>query len=217
MKASKLLEKDAKEVVERFPKLKLIYNSQHEMWLLEGELDICDKKGDYWETFKIAIIISKNYPYDIPIVLERSKIIPREKDRHISKEGICCLDIEHRLLQMSRRGIRLSDFVTNKVYPYFANQLYYNEKGHYAGEEYAHHFEGVKQFYAESLDIPEAKDAILFLERVISNQLPGRNDDCICGKKKFKHCHLESVEFLKSLGMDRLQKDIEGFKELLNR
>lgn len=216
MKPIKLLEKDVREVVERFPKLKFLYCPKRKTWLLEGNVDICDKAGCYWDTFNLLIVIPNNYPHGIPIVIERSQIIPRDLNRHISNEGVCCLDIEHSLLKRARRGIHLVDFIVDKIYPYLANQLFFNENKHYAGSEYKHHFEGVRQFYTETLHLSDAKVVIAVLEEVIVNNLPGRNDDCICGKKeKFKRCHFESAEFLKSLGKERLQKDIQGFRDHL--
>lgn len=215
MKNIKLLKKDFAEVENRFPKLKYRASSENKLGLLVGELDICDAAGDYWDTFNIAIQIPENYPFGIPIVMERSQIIPRETDRHISEEGICCLDVEHRLLYLAKKGIRLADFIATKVYPYFANQLFYRETGRFAGEEYAHYFEGVRQFYAEELKLTHRDVALSFLQLILTNRLPRRNDKCPCGSQsKYKNCHSTSVITLQTIGQDRLKKDMEGFAAL---
>lgn len=207
--------KDIAKVQDRFPKLKSRWDSEHEAWILEGDFDICDTKGLYWDTFVIAVLLDKKYPFSVPIVVEKSEKIPRISERHISKSGLCCLDIEHNLLRMAQKGIILSDFIERKVYPFFANQLYFEEQGCYAGDEYAHHFGGVKQFYEQDLKISSIDLAIGFIEGILSNKPFARNSLCLCGsKKKFKMCHLESVDFLRQVGNAQLNKDLLGFKEL---
>lgn len=212
MNTKKLLKEDLVETENRFPKLKFNLLSGDKIGVLEGQLDICDTTGDYWDTFTIAILIPNSYPFCVPIVIERSSIIPRQIDRHISEEGVCCLDIEHRLLYLAKKGIRLSDFIATKVYPYLANQLYFREKGCYAGEEYAHFFEGIKQFYAEDLGLSDPINALCFLQLILTNCLPGRNEKCPCGSQtKYKNCHSSSIDLLRLVGKERLKKDVEGF------
>ena len=211
------IERDIAETLERFPKLSKRFDKNSNTWLLAGDLDICDSQGEYWDTFNILILIPNTYPYCVPQVVEKSKLIPRDTKRHISKEGVCCLDMDHKLLRMARRGIRLADFIAEKVYPFFANQLYYDESEdkQYAGEEYEHHFEGVRQFYNEDLGIADTGLAIKAIEMVLANDIPGRNDRCFCGGgMKFKRCHAEAVAFLETMPTDRLRKDLDGFRNL---
>lgn len=216
LKTRKILEQDIKKVSEFFPKLKLVWASKFSTWSLDGELDICDINGEYWSTFEIIVYIPKSYPNGIPLVEEKSNLIPREIDRHISEEGYCCLDVTHKLSYKALTGIYLLEFLQNSVYPYFANQLYYNKNEHFAGAEYKHNFDGVIQFYDESLNVKDAKSAILILEGIILNNIPGRNDNCLCGSnKKMKQCHIKTIDFLKSLDKKLLEDDLARFKKLL--
>ncbi|MEM8970278.1 MAG: SEC-C metal-binding domain-containing protein, partial [Bacteroidota bacterium] len=90
-----------------------------------------------------------------------------------------------------------------------------SEDKKYAGEEYNHHFEGVRQFYAENLNIADADLAIKVIEMVLANSILGRNDRCICeSRQKFKRCHAEAFALLKTLPTDRLKKDLYIFKDL---
>lgn len=213
MSKNKQFEMDYQLTSERFPKLKNYFWSEElKVWIIDGELDICDTAGEYWDTFVIRIIVPNTYPYCVPLVIEKSEKIPREADRHISKEGICCLDIEHRLLKMSRRGIRLVDFMTDKVYPYFANQLYFEQEQKYSSGEYGHGFEGVKQLYKE-IGIVTVEEAIMILEHILHAKELERNKVCFCGKGKYKKCHLEKVNFLKSVGKTQLERDLADFKK----
>lgn len=214
MGANNQFETDYRLISDKFPKLNNSFWSEKlNSWVIDGQLDICDTKGEYWDTFDIRIVVPNTYPYCVPIVLERSSKIPREADRHISKEGICCVDISHQLLRMSRRGIRLIDFVTNKVYPYFANQVYYESEHHYSSGEYAHNFDGVKQFYFESTKIASIEEAIMILDYMVNGKELGRNANCFCGKSKYKKCHLQIVEFLQSIGKGQLKQDLLDFRK----
>jgi len=215
MGVNRNFEKDFKEAIQFFPKLNYQKNDKEKMWVVSGDLDICDQIGDYWETFSVAIYLSYAYPYCTPHVREISKIVKRDDDWHINDEGFCCLDIEHRMILMAKRGIKLSSFIKDKVYPYFANQIFKKNDGEYAAGEYRHGFDGVVQFYKEDLKIENIKNAILILQRLISNKLPGRNDCCICGeRKKYKFCHMREIELLRSLPPEILKKDLEEFSKL---
>jgi hypothetical protein len=91
------------------------------------------------------------------------------------------------------------------------NQLYYDQHGCCTGEEYEHHFKGIKHFYRESL-ILNNDSSIAILKYLLTKKTPGRNTICpCCSNKKFKLCDIESVKFLTFLGRERLEKDLEGF------
>jgi hypothetical protein len=211
-----IFEHDFEEAARIFPKLKYSKNNSGDMWVVSGELDICDSIGDFWGTFSIAIYIPISYPYCVPRVKEISNHILRNEDWHINDKGFCCVDIEHRLLVYNKRGINIYKFLKNKVYPYFANQIYKEKNGEYAAGEYRHYFDGILQFYREDLNIKSVSLAINILQRLISNKLPGRNNLCICGAKKYKYCHIESVEFLRALPVDRLKTDLDKFSKLID-
>lgn len=215
MNANKLLTLDLEEVKLYFPKLGFFVKDKK--YYLKGDLDICDSSGVYWDTFKVGIAIPEDYPYGVPLVLEISEKIPRESSRHISKDGLCCVDIDHELLYLARRGLKLVDFIRDKVYPFFANQLYFEENdGKYANGEYKHNFHGVRQFYSERLSLTEPAICVQFLERLVANNLPKRNDPCLCSSgKKYKRCHEEKMEFLKSVGMEKLKADLDQFRKSL--
>ena len=180
-------------------------------WSISGDLDICDRSGMYWGTFQIEIRVPASYPYCVPDLYEKSKIIPWDIDFHINEQGWCCVDIGHRLLYRAKSGISILTFLTEWVYPFFANYLYRVLENKYANGEYAHSFEGVKQFYQEDLKL-SADEAVNLLSQLVSKSSVGRNDDCPCGSgKKLKRCHLYAYELLKALGYARIQLDYDGF------
>jgi len=198
----------------RFPKLTYSWSSKYKTWVIAGELDICDTKGIYWNTFDIGIVVPQSYPHCVPILIEKSKLIPRDIDWHISSEGICCLDIPHNLIVMSKMGINICSFIADKIYTYFANQLYKLTEKKYAGKEYEHHFDGVIQYYIEEHNLLDKNAVVSLLQRLAAKSSIGRNDSCPCGSgKKIKHCHLNSIEKIKTLGSARMLADLETIKE----
>lgn len=209
-------ERDFIAVLERFPKLSFHWGAKVKMWVITGEMDICDTEGVYWNTFQITMLVPRGYPYCVPIVAEKSYIIPRDIEWHISPEGICCLDVDHNLKAMAKLGINLTSFISDKVYTYFANQLYKLEKHVYAGKEYAHHLDGVIQYYLETHGLRNKETIVAMLSCLTSNNSIGRNDPCPCGSgKKTKHCHLTSIEVLKTIGKEKLATDCKNISAIL--
>ncbi|TJZ63307.1 hypothetical protein FAZ15_03235 [Sphingobacterium olei] len=216
MVTNKKFEGDFTEVENRFPKLAYSWRAKLKMWLITGELDICDNKGIYWNTFDIGMAVPYNYPYCVPIVIEKSTLIPRDIDWHISEGGICCLDVYHNLIVQSKVGIHICDFILEKVYPFFANQLHRLEGGQYAGKEYAHYFEGIIQYYLEEHKLPDEDSILLLLSHIVTRKRTERNKDCPCGSgTKAKYCHLQSIEIIKKLGEEQINTDIDKIKKRL--
>lgn len=217
LKGKSSFERDFIIAKERFPKLQYRWCTKIKTWVIVGELDICDMAGSYWNTFRIAMLVPSSYPYCVPIVIERSDIVPRDIDWHISPEGECCVDAEHSLLAMSKMGINLGDFIAEKVYSYFANQVHKLESQEYAGAEYAHHTAGIIQYYIEELNIPSAEAILKTLKQIFNKQSLGRNDRCPCGSSlKLKNCHKKDIQTIKSFGKVKIQEDIKDIDKYLN-
>ncbi|MBI3134078.1 MAG: hypothetical protein HYZ14_05320 [Bacteroidetes bacterium] len=207
------LDNDIKRIKECFPKLKYLGTKQSRVFV--GDIDICDTQGNYWNTFRIKVVVPAFYPFAVPTLFELSRNIKRKKSRHISEDGKCCVDVDHELLHWASRGISVYEFIKLKVYPFLANQLYYDSEKHYANGEYLHEFDGVRQFYSQKLNLDQPAIIVSILEMILANNLPGRNDGCPCGQPKFKFCHEKSVEFLKSVGAPKLISDLTEFKKLM--
>lgn len=213
MDSQRKFARDFKEVSRLFPKL--FYRSHKGGWLIYGDMDICGNMGSYWETFNIEIFVPDTYPFCVPKVWEKSQVIKRDYDFHIDKHGGCCLDIEHRLVIYKVTGMNIVEFVKKKVYPFFVNQVYRKRTGDYANGEYLHGFDGVAQYYREDLGILTSKLAMDIIQKILDNDLPERNELCICGEGKYKNCHCRSVEYLSRLPEARLKEDLVGFKKLV--
>ena len=107
-------------------------------------------------------------------------------DLHFYPDGSCCLGIRfspERLLTIER-------FIDELVIPFLYRLSYVDKNGLLAAKrdlwgEYAHGDDGIRQYMKETLDM--------------ASRDPGRNELCPCGSgRKFKRCHLDDVEALKS-------------------
>lgn len=182
---------------------------------LEGKISVVDDNNKFWGQFEILIFINTaEYPYTIPIVVEKTNVINRDWDFHISKDGVCCLDIPHKLLKRKRRGIQFEEFYREVIYPFFANYHYKESTGEYANGEYKHHFEGIAQFYQEEFGHENYEDIISLLETAIDGTKHQPNGECpLCGKHKYKKCCRKKVHSLKGYGEQQLKIDLTLFRQ----
>ncbi|WP_374163801.1 hypothetical protein [Arcticibacter sp. MXS-1] len=215
MTLKKTIENDIGRMRELFPKLLLI-SREGAPPCFQGEIDICDVKGVYWDTFNIKILAPVNYPFGVPLINEIGLRIERIADRHISNNGYCCVAVNHVLLHHAANRLTIADFTEQYIYPYFANQLYFDQNGRFADQEYLHGFQGIQQFYKETLNSKNLQTSIKLLEYVLEKKSPPRNSHCFCeGGKKFKNCHLFALEYLGKVDVLQLNSDLDEFERLL--
>ncbi len=209
---NKLLEAEIVKLSDFFPKLRSRF-IQSGFLVLEGDIDICDTIGNWWDTFRVIVFIPNTYPHCIPIVFELSEKIPREIDRHISTKGQCCIDIPHRLLHMQSIGINLTQFFKDKIYSFFTNQLYFEKTKYFAKKEFKHGFDGVVQFYNEDLKLFDPDLIVHILDKILRGKVFPKDFTisipCICDSNiEYKKCHKSTIDFLASLPKERLFSDL---------
>ncbi|WP_349351699.1 hypothetical protein [Flagellimonas sp. MMG031] len=209
------LDKDIKSFLSKYFAFEEVESPKTGYLALEGKISVLDRNDKLWGQFEILILVNeKNYPYTIPIVIEKTEIIERDWDFHISKKGECCLDIPHKLLKMKKRGIVLVEFYREVIYPFFANYHYKVATDKYANGEYEHHFKGIAQFYQEEYGLNNYGDIIALLETTVSGIKHQPNKQCpLCGGSKYKKCCRKKVYSLRGYGLDQLKLDLALFKE----
>lgn len=182
---------------------------------LGGKISVVDNKDKLWGHFEVLIMINESeYPYTIPVVIEKTNIIKRDWDFHISKDGVCCLDIPHKLLKIKKRGINFEEFYREVIYPFFANYHFKDSTGEYANGEYKHHFAGIVQYYREEYGLDNIEDIIALLEAATYGIKYQPNQECpLCRGRKYKHCCRKIVNKLKGYGQYRLKNDLDFFKQ----
>jgi len=182
---------------------------------LQGKISIVDDRDKLWGHFEVQILINESeYPFTIPIVIEKSKIINRDWEFHISKDGVCCLDIPHKLLKRKKRGINFEEFYREVIYPFFANYHFKKSTGDYANGEYDHHFAGIIQYYREEYCLDNTEDIIALLETATYGIKYQPNRECpLCGSPKYKNCCRKKVYKLRGYGLPQLKIDMALFKQ----
>ena len=211
------LHSDIEFFLEKFFTFKKVGSPLKGYLALEGKISVIDKKNRFWEQFGVCILINEvEYPYTVPIVIEKTQKIKRDWEYHISINGECCLDIPHKLLKLKKRGIIIEEFYYEVIYPFFANYCYRESAGRYANGEYKHHFEGIAQFYQEEFHLEDIETIIALLETSINVIKYQPNRACpFCGKPKYKTCCRKIIYKLREFGLNRLNLDLELFKDHL--
>jgi hypothetical protein len=213
--SKKELNRDTESFLSRYFSFEKVDSPKSGFLTLEGKLSIVDNRSKFWGQFEILILINESeYPYTIPIVVEKTNIINRDWDFHISKDGVCCLDIPHKLLKRKKRGINFEEFYREVIYPFFANYHFKEYTGDYANGEYKHHFEGIVQFYQEEFDLKNFEEIIALLETAIGGIKHQPNIECpLCGKHKYKKCCRKKVYTLKRYDIQQLKIDLALFRQ----
>lgn len=206
------LDKDLKEVVDIFPKIKLYTNNKTKS--LSGEIDIFDVTGNYVNSYDIKVTIPANYPHDFPLLFETGNKFEHIPDRHINEDDSCCICSLQEVDLMKQKGITIKDFFLKYVIPYLANQIYFDSEGEWANGDYEHGVDGILQYYKELFEMNDIEKVIKLLCFFNIKKL-NRNDDCFCGQKeKLKHCHLQTYNIIKDLSKARIEYDILALKWL---
>jgi len=211
-----ILKRDIVKFLEVYHKFENVTLKKQNCEALYGEIAIVDKKKQHWKNYKVLITINSSYPHTIPKVYEISEIIERDWDYHISKEGACCLNISHDLILKRNRGINLTEFYQEVIYPFFANHQYKIAEGEYANGEYKHHGDGIIQYYEQKLNLKEPVLILKLINKALESGKSEPNKECsICGKPKYKKCCRPIVNKLRLYGIDQLKTDLSVFvKEL---
>lgn len=211
----KILNHDIDKFLNKYFSFENVDSPKSGFQALEGILSIVDNRNKFWGQFEILILINESeYPYTIPIVVEKTNIINRDWDFHISKDGVCCLDIPHKLLKRKKRGINFQEFYREVIYPFFANYHFKESTGDYANGEYEHHFAGIVQYYREEYGLDNADNIIALLETATYGAKYQPNKKCpLCGGHKYKNCCRKIVYKLRGYGHYQLKRDLDFFKQ----
>jgi hypothetical protein len=200
---------DIKEVPNIFNKLTIVDREGEQ--LLEGELDIIDRTGRLWDTYKVEISGSYGYPYAFPKLFEAGNAFPKIADWHVyNDEKSCCVDVTPNEKILCKDGIHIVEYIKRFAIPYFANQTYRKREGYYLYGEYAHGIFGRIEFYQKKLKARNPAELIQMFELILKDYNPDRTAYCpICKKEKFRNCHKEVFKELRDikefLYNDRLQ------------
>lgn len=203
--SNKLFKQHLATTIRRYPSFRIMGEPNKQQYL-KGILDIPDETGNVVCAYSVEIRESFGYPYRYPYAFEVGGDIPRLADYHKYSDDMLCLGVDAEEIIKCRNGLHVTDFISEVLIPYLANQYYRRITGHYL-QEYAHGTEGIKQCYSKILNnVDEGLWPMLYHMAFIKSI--GRNDLCCCGSgKKYKFCHESEVNTLILIGKKQVDKD----------
>jgi hypothetical protein len=171
--------------------------------ILKGILKVIDEEGIYWDEYEVEIHATDHFPAQFPALYETGGKIPRIGDWHVNEDTFsCCTTVTPEEILRCQRGINLTVYIAEYVMPYLFNQTHRRIEGYYVNGEYAHGAWGLLQYYGELLGSESSPRLTVDLLRYIAQfEPPLRTCLCFCGsKRKYRHCHRNAYQLLKSLG-----------------
>lgn len=184
------LEEQIKEVLLRFPKLKLSKDKNNAFIL--GKLHInCEYKDEHIiDEYEVAISIPSKYPNELPKIREVARRIPL-KYGHVYKDGELCLAPDEEIKLFFSGEISLNSWIDNYVVPYLFGYSYYEKYGVMPFGERSHGKAGIKEFYKDFFNIITENQLKKMFDYVINKTYRYRGHQlCPCGSgKKVRDCH----------------------------
>lgn len=153
--------------------------------VLEGKFSFIAKNIDeikIEDCFELMIFIPKNFPSELPTVVEMGNRIPRDGKHHINPDDSLCLGSPLRLLEIiSRRGT-LIGFVEGCLIPYlYAVSIKMKLGDDFIFGELAHGEEGIIDDYLDLFNL-ETKEQLIESFRLVKMKRRHANKKrCPCG------------------------------------
>ncbi|WP_169705258.1 SEC-C domain-containing protein [Runella slithyformis] len=210
------LKKDIALTLEQYPKLELV-EYEGKFPCLKGRIDIVNE-GEVLEKFDVIIQYTEDFPYVYPKAYEVSGRFPiGDSGLHINYDGTLCLNVEQDESIQARNGISTLDFIKKVLIPNLAWRICRLEELTSDLQEHRHGVQGIIDSYAEKLRTSDVRKILILIGHAAINDLPDRNDICLCGsEKKYKLCHYTAIESIKLIKRDVLIKHFRDIKETLD-
>ncbi len=199
----KKLKRELDSILVSYPAFKINYQNDTP-FSISGIYSVIDNVSVLQDEFEIEIFIPKQYPLGFPVLKELGNKIRREDEYHVDENGYACVEITPVVNLIHRTGIDLKKFIEKYVHKFLCWQILYRYDKEI--KYWDHKEKGILSFYYEKLGTTDLQLVKLLLHALIKNELPGRNDPCLCGSnKKYKNCHWSSFENLKTFGVDEMK------------
>lgn len=159
-------------------------------WEIDGEIDVIDDEGSYWDTYKVKIIFPEKFPEKLFELYEVGGKIPKEPDWHNSSS--CCLSTNAIIYSELGDDLNLLNWLSKFAHPFLANHVYRLKTKKYANGEFKHYTAGIIQGYEKLFDLSGVRSVFHRLKGMC-HILNDRNAKCFCNSgKKIKNCYLIS-------------------------
>ncbi|MBQ8280461.1 MAG: hypothetical protein IJZ23_11510 [Roseburia sp.] len=200
-------------IKENYPTLKIDRGDNG--YIVAGELFLNHLYGDVrmTGTFTIEIVISDNFPLELPCVRELSDAITPEYP-HINTDGQLCLASELELKMFFSQCTDMSLFVEKYIIPYLYTYCYYKEYGVYPYGERSHGVQGNLEYLKDLFELDDWGQVFDVMVFVAESSYRGHLE-CPCGSgKKIRNCH---GTVLRQVIGANLQYDCKNILDMIKR
>ena len=176
------IEQQIEEVLNVFNKLKC-ENLKKGMYRIHGELEYKVTLPEVIRgKYQIEIIVTKEFPCELPIVKEVGGDIP--KGFHKNTDEILCLGVETEIRIFLKNNPNLLEFIKSFVIPYFYSFKIWQRTGLVPFGERTHGSEGIVEFYKEYLFLKDTKTVLNVLKYTYEERKINKYHNCPCRKWK---------------------------------
>ncbi|HEX5152804.1 MAG TPA: SEC-C domain-containing protein [Parafilimonas sp.] len=210
--------KDIEEGLKSYPLLH--WSNKDDKRVIAGRF-IAHKGDIEIEEYEVEISFSKDYPHDMPFVVETSnKIQPRNATRHIFVEGNLCFGNKQDTLRLCKKGISFKWFLDKTLNPHLCREYVRDKTGEYPAGERSHKAEGNWEGYYELFKTTDKESILKNLSLLVAYPTFSKNKECYCGSgKKYKRCHEKWLPIIFDIGrnnvedlFNELQTDFNSYK-----
>lgn len=213
----KLLKKERAALQASFPMLTL-HPDDAGGGRVTGILYVMDGVG-----FTVNLVLSKNYPDEVPELFCREEEIDWIEDRHVypNSGGTACLCVASEYRKYWPPDSTIATFLKVLVWPYFVGQAYYDAHGCWpAGRDRPHGPEGVIEAHRELVGLPKDTDhetVIGFIELIARPNHPKGTMECPCGSGQLlRRCHRAVVARIrKTVDYNHAKRDLDYVRHVL--
>ena len=208
-------------------KLYEFLRSQPKMKIQTAISDALIIKGDYSfkarrdregiaieDSYKLVIILNKQFPRELPIVKELGEKIPRNNDFHISSDGSLCLTSPLRILLSLNENPNLIHFSNVFIRPFlFSISCKLRYGADFMFGELDHGSEGLIEDYSDILGLSTKDQVIKAFELLGMKKRAANKRNCPCGCGK----RLGKCSFRKKINNLRKKASNSWFRNHLNK
>ncbi len=173
------------------------------------------------EDYDVVIEFPDNYPFDLPLVIETSKKIPRSVSRHVFADNRLCFGNLQDVWRVCKNGISFKWFLREILNPHLCREYVREETGVYPTGERSHANNGIEGIWEGYYDIFKTVDKVWILRelnQMFTNNLYSRNKSCYCNSgRKYKRCHLIKEQMVFDVGRHKALKLYQMLKDHLHK
>jgi len=148
------------------------------------------------DRFGLDIKTPPDYPDSLCRVFETAHRIPRDADRHVNPDGSLCLGVEE-ALRIQCVDLRLPTLLDGPIRAFLLGTLEVERGRPWPYGAWSHGDEGIRQFYAEHLQVADAATLKRLLDSLRHMQ-PKLQKPCPCSSgKTLRDCHSQQIQQLR--------------------